>query len=88
MIQTELLATGTVVGPHVDRPLDRDQELRAAAVRVFAANLGVGNVVDQKAALQTLARYPQIRRVLSNYQAINLVQEIDRVQEMMNKEEK
>ena len=39
---------------------------------------------DQKAALQILARYPQIQRVLSNYQAVDLVQEIDRVQEMMN----
>ena len=36
------------------------------------------------AALRTLARYPQIKRVLSNYQAKRIDQELPRLQQMMN----
>lgn len=39
---------------------------------------------DQKEALQVLARFPQIKRVLSNYQAKDLIQELDRIKEMMD----
>lgn len=39
---------------------------------------------DQKAALHTLAKYPQIKRVLSNFKAKNIAEEIDRVKEMLD----
>ena len=60
------------------------QLVEACGDTPFVFHKAFDQTKDQKAALQTLARYPQIQRVLSNYQAVDLVQEIDRVQEMMN----
>lgn len=39
---------------------------------------------DQKKALHTLAQYPQIKRVLSNFKAKNIAEEIDRIKEMLD----
>ncbi len=73
--------------------LTKDGEIDEDALKKLVEACGTTPVVfhkafdslaDQKAGLQTLAKYPQIKRVLSNFKAKNIAAEIERVKEMLD----
>ena len=70
-----------------DRTIDEEhlqRLLEACGDTPVVFHKALDQTVDQMAALRTLARYPQIKRVLSNYQAKRIDQELPRLQQMMN----